>query len=181
MGTNELVEKILADGRTKVAAIGEERDKAIAETQKRAAAEVAAIETEYAEQTRRACDAILERARSRARMEKRNAVLAARWQTLDRAVKRAEEKLLGDPGYADFVTGIVKTYARPESVASLSEADTRAFGARVAVKLGEPASISGGVMIRTGKEEMNFALGEALLSLRDELARDLSQILFGVG
>jgi vacuolar-type H+-ATPase subunit E/Vma4 len=178
MGTNELVEKILADGKARVAAIGQERDHALADTQKRTAAEVAAIESEYAEQTRRASDAILERANSRARMEKRNAVLAARWRTLDRAVKRAEEKLLGDPGYADSVTGIVKRYARPESVVSLSEADTRAFGARVGARLGGPAPISGGVMIRTGKEEMNFALGEALLSLRDELARDLSQILF---
>jgi vacuolar-type H+-ATPase subunit E/Vma4 len=178
MGTNKLVEKILADGRAKAAVIYEERDKAVAETQKRMAAEVAAIESECAEQTRRACDAVLERAHSRARMEKRNAVLAARWQTLDRVVKRAEEKLLGDPGYADFVIGVIKKYARPDSVVSLSEADMRAFGTRVGAKLGEPAPISGGVMIRSGKEELNFALGHALLSLRDELARDLSQTLF---
>jgi vacuolar-type H+-ATPase subunit E/Vma4 len=178
MGTNELVEKILADGKARVSAIAEERNKAVVETQKRSAAEVAAIESVRAERSKRECEAVLERARSRARMEERNAVLAARWQVLDRAVKRAEEKLLGDPGYADFVTGIVKKYARPESVASLSEADMRAFGARVGARLGEPASISGGVMIRSGKEEMNFALGEALLSLRDELARELSQTLF---
>ena len=178
MGTNELVEKILADGKARVAAIGEERDRAVAETQERAAAEVAAVEADCAEQTRIAYDAVIERARSRARIEKRNAVLAARWQTLDRVVKRAEEKVLGDPGYADFVTRVVKKYARPDSVVSLSEADTRAFGARVGAKLGEPVPISGGVMIRSGKEELNFALGEALLSLRDDLARDLSQTLF---
>jgi V/A-type H+-transporting ATPase subunit E len=181
MGTNELVEKILSDGRAKVTAIAAERDKAVAEVQKRSDSEAAAVESDCTERSKRDCEAVLERARSRARMEKRNAVLAARWQVLDRAVKRAEEKLLTSPGYADFVTAIVKKYARPESVASLSEADTRAFGARVGAKLGEPAAISGGVMIRTGKEELNFALGEALLSLRDELARELSQILFGVG
>lgn len=178
MGTNELVEKILADGKARVAAIGEERDGAVAQTQERAAAEVAAAESDCAEQTRIACDAVIERARSRARIEKRNAVLAARWQTLDRVVKRAEEKVLGDPGYAGFVARVVKKYARPDSVVSLSEADTRAFGARVGAKLGEPVPISGGVMIRSGKEELNFALGEALLSLRDDLARDLSQTLF---
>lgn len=181
MGTNELVEKILADGKARAGAIAAERDKAIAETQKRVAAVVAAIESDCVERTRRERDAILERARSRARMEKRNAVLAARWQTLDRAVKRAEEQLLGDPGYVGLVTGIVKKYARPESAVSLSEADTRAFGARIGVKLGEPATISGGVVIRSGKEEMSFALGEALIALRDELARDLSQVLFAAG
>lgn len=178
MGTNELVEKILADGKERVAAIAAERDKAVAETQKRSAAEVAAIESDSAERSKRECEAVLERARSRARMEKRNAVLAARWLVLDHAVKRAEEKVLADHGYADFVIGVVKRNARPESVASLSEADTRAFGARIGTKLGEPAPISGGVMIRSGKQELNFALGEALTSFRDELARDLSSILF---
>jgi len=181
MGTNELVQKILADGSAKVAAIGAERDKAVAEIQKRSASEVAAVESDWEGRSKRDCEAVLERARSRARMEKRNAVLAARWQVLDRAVKRAEEKVLADPRYADFVAAIVKKHARPESVVSLSEADTSAFGNRLGVKLGEPVPISGGVMIRSGKEELNFALGEAMTSLRDELARDLSQILFEAG
>jgi len=178
MGTNELVEKILADGRERVAAIAAERDCAVAETRKRSAAEAAAIESDYAERSRRDCGAIIERARSQARLQQRNTVLAARWQVLDRAVGRAQEKVLADHGYADFVIGLVKKNARPDSVALLSEADARSFGARLDTKLGEPLSITGGVMIRTGKEELNFSLAEALLALRDELACDLSGILF---
>ena len=178
MGTNELVEKILADGKARVAAIATERDRTVAEARKRSAAEVAAIESDFAERSRRECDAILERTRSRARLEMRNAVLAARWQVLDRAVGRAQEKVLADPGYADSIVRLVKEHAGPESVASLSEPDTRSFGAKMGTKVGEPAPIAGGVMIRTGKEELNFSLGEALSALRDELARDLSQILF---
>jgi vacuolar-type H+-ATPase subunit E/Vma4 len=178
MGTNELVEKILADGKARVAAIAAERDGAVAETRKRSAAEVAAIESDCAERSRRDCHAILERARSRARLEQRSATLAARWQVLDRAVGRAQEKVLADPGYADSVIRLVRQHARPESVASLSAADTRSFGSRLGARMGEPVSIAGGVMIRTGKEELNFSLAEALSALRDELARDLSQILF---
>lgn len=178
MGTSELVEKILADGKQRVAAIAAERDRAIAETRKRSAAEVTVIESDSAERSRRECDAILERARSRARLEKRNAVLAARWQMLDRAAQRAQEKIVADHGYADSIIRLVKKHARPESVASLSEPDTRSFGAKLGTKLGEPLSITGGVMIRTGKVGLNFSLDVALLELRDELARDLSQILF---
>ena len=178
MGTNELVEKILADGKQRVAAIVAERDRAVAETRRRSAAEIAVIESDRAERVRRDCDAILERTRSRARMQQRNAVLAARWQVLDRAVRLAQEKVLADPGYADFVIGLVKKNARPDSVALLSESDSRSFGARLGAKLGERLPIAGGVMIRTGKEELNFSLAEALLALRDELARDLSRILF---
>jgi vacuolar-type H+-ATPase subunit E/Vma4 len=178
MGTSELVEKILAEGKVRVAAIAAERDRAVAETRKRSAAEVAVIESDCAERSRRDSDAILERARSQARLQRRNAVLAARWQVLDRAVGRAQERVLADAGYADSIVRLVKQHAGPESVASLSELDTRSFGTRLGVKVGEPLSIPGGVMIRTGKEELNFSLAEALSALRDELARDLSQILF---
>jgi vacuolar-type H+-ATPase subunit E/Vma4 len=178
MGTNELVEKILADGKQRVAAIAAERDRAVAETRKRSAAEVAVIESDCAERSRRDCDAILERARSQARLQRRNAVLAARWQVLDRAVGRAQEKVLADHGYADSIVRLVKQHAGPESVASLSEADTRSFGMSLGTKVGEPLPIPGGVMIRTGKEELNFSLAEALSALRDELARDLSRMLF---
>jgi len=179
MGTSELVEKILADGKARVAAIAAERDRAVAETQKRSAAEVAVIESDCAERSRRDGDAVLERARSQARLLRRNAVLAARWQVLDRAVERAQEKVLKDPGYAGSIARLVKQHGRPESVASLSEADTRLFGPHLGVKLGQPAAIAGGVIIRTGKEELNFSLSEALSGLRDDHTRDLSQILFG--
>jgi vacuolar-type H+-ATPase subunit E/Vma4 len=181
MGTNELVEKILADGKSRVAAIAAERDRAVAEARKRSAAEVAVIESDCAERSRRECDAIIERARSQARLQRRNAVLAGRWQVLDRAVGLAQEKVLTDSGYADSVIGLVKKNAGPDSVARLSEADARSFGARLGTKLGEPLPIAGGVMIRTGKEELNFSLSEALVGLRDEHTRDLSQILFGAG
>jgi vacuolar-type H+-ATPase subunit E/Vma4 len=180
MGTNELVEKILKDGKARAAGIAAERDRTVTETQERAAAEVAAIESDYAARTGRERDAIIERAHSHARLEQRNAVLAARWQVLDRAVRYAQEKVLADPGYADSVVELVKKHARPESVASLSEVDTRSFGTRLGTKVGKPLPIAGGVMIRTGKEELNFSLAEALSALRDELARDLSQILFKI-
>jgi len=178
MGTNELVEKILADGKARAATIAAERDKAVAETRKRSAAEIATIESDSAERSKRECEAVLERARSRARMEKRNAVLAARWQVLDHAVQRAQEKVLADSGYADFMVKLVKEHARPGSVVSLSEADTRSFGARLDTKVGDPLPLAGGMMIRTGKVGLNFSLSLALSELRDELARDLSQILF---
>jgi vacuolar-type H+-ATPase subunit E/Vma4 len=178
MGTNELVEKILTDGKERAAAIATDRDKAVAETRKRSADEVAGIETDFAERSKRECEAILERARSRARLEKRNAVLAARWQVLDHAVQRAQEKVLADSGYADFIVDLVKKHTRPGSVVSLSEADTRSFGPRLDMKVGDPLPLAGGMMIRTGKVGLNFSLDVALSELRDELARDLSNILF---
>ena len=178
MGTNELVEKILGDGRARVAAIVAERERAVAGTRARAAAEVAAIEAETRQKTERECGAVMERARGKARLEQRNAVLAARWQVLDLAVRRAQEKLLADPAYPELIVGLVRKYARPGSVARLTSADSRLFGTRLGLPLAEPLSSAGGVLIRTGKEELNFSMGEALSALRDELARDLYRVLF---
>jgi vacuolar-type H+-ATPase subunit E/Vma4 len=178
MGTNELVEKIRADSRERVAGINAERDRTVADTRTRAAAEVAVIESESGERSRRECGAILERARGRARLERRNAVMAARWQVLDLVARRAQDKLLADPGYADLVLQLVKKYARPDSVVRLSEADSRSFGVRLGKTSGKPAPIAGGVLIQTGKVGLNFSLTETLSALREELARDLSQILF---
>ena len=178
MGTSELVEKILADGRGRVAAVAAERDRTVAEIRDRAAGEVAAIESDCEERSRRDCGAIVERARSQARLGRRNAVLAARWRVLDLVVRRAQEKVLAGPGYADAVLELVKKYARSDSVVRLSPADSQSLGVRLGKALGEPAPIAGGVLIRTGKEELNFSLAEALSGLRDELARDLSRMLF---
>jgi vacuolar-type H+-ATPase subunit E/Vma4 len=178
MGTTELVEKIKSEGRGRVAEVEAERDRAVADIRARAESEAKAIESEVRPQTQRERDSILERARSRARLEQRNAVLAARWEVLDRAAKRAQEKFLADPGYADFIVGLVKKHAQDGSVAFLSEADSKSFGERLGTKLGKPRPLAGGVMIRTGKVELNFSLGVALSELRDELARDLSQVLF---
>jgi len=178
MGTNELVQKILADGKVRAAAIAAERDRAVADNRARAAAEVAAIESDYTERSRRDGGAIIERARSQARLQRRNTVLAARWQVLDIAVRRAQDKFLADAGYADLMLRLVEKHARPDSVVRMSPADSRAFGARLGKTLGEPAPITGGMLIRTGREELNFSLAEALSALRDELARELSKILF---
>jgi vacuolar-type H+-ATPase subunit E/Vma4 len=178
MGTNELVEKILADGRKRAAGISAERDRTVGETRARAASEVAGVEADNAERSRRECNAILERARSSARLAQRSAVLTARWKVLDLVVQRAQEKFLADKGYPDMLMRLVEKHARPDSVVRLSAADSRSFGARLGKKLGEPAPLAGGVLVRTGKEELNFSLAEALSALRDELSRDLSQILF---
>ncbi len=178
MGTSELVEKIRSDGRAQVTSVEADRDRAVAEIRARAQAEVGAIESESRVRTERERSAIVERARGRARLEQRNAVVAARWMVLDRVRELAGKKITSDPGYPELVSRLVQKHARPESEVRLSEADTRAFGARLGKKTGKPAAIAGGVLIRTGKQELNFSLSEGLQALGDSLAAELSRILF---
>jgi len=177
MGKSELVEKILADARTRAACIDAERTRKVAEVEARAEAERNALAAENAERIRRETEIILERARSTARLQKRSAVLTARWQVLDRVIEAAKQRLLADSRYAGMVAGLVKKYAKPGAVVRLSPADTETFGSKLPVAPGKPASIIGGVIIVNGREELNFSLDDSLALVKQELAAELSRVL----
>jgi vacuolar-type H+-ATPase subunit E/Vma4 len=178
MGKSELVEKILADARAKAASLDAERARRVAEAGARAEAERNVLAAENAELTRREVEVILERARSTARLQKRSAVLAARWQAIDRVIERTKQRLLADSGYAGLVVGLAKKYAKPGALVRLSPADTERFGKRLPVAVGQPAPIDGGVIIVNGREELNFSLGDSLAEVKQELAAELSRVLF---
>lgn len=179
MGVTEILAKIAADGAVRVAAVTQECDRQLAAIRSRSDTEVELIRVEWADRTGRDADAIVERARGGARLQQRNAVLAARWLVLDQALDRARQKALSDKDYAEAVSGLVRRQARADSEVFLSESDVMSLASRLpGVKLA-PARIAGGAIIRTGKMELNFSLEEMLKSAREELAADLSRALFG--
>jgi vacuolar-type H+-ATPase subunit E/Vma4 len=178
MGQTELLAKIRSDGRDRAAVVERERDLAVAEIRTRLAGETAQVEAESRSRTERETSVLLERARSRARLAARNAVLAARWGVLDKAIALARQRVVADPAYPDMVVALVKKHARPGAEVRLSAADTKRFGSRLPVRVGEPAAIDGGAVIRSGKEEMNFSLVDSLASIREALAAELAQVLF---
>jgi V/A-type H+-transporting ATPase subunit E len=178
MGKAELVDKILGDGRDRAAQVDAERDRAVAAIRARLADEVRRLEAESAERVRRDTGVILERARSSARIKRRNALLQARWQVLDQVIEQAGAKLLTDPGYPELVAGLVRRHAVQNAEVHLSEADTRRFGRELGFKVGAPVPIDGGAVIKTGRQELNFALADALSSVREDLAAELSASLF---
>jgi vacuolar-type H+-ATPase subunit E/Vma4 len=178
MGATELLEKIRLDGRARVAAVEAERNRTLGEVEARTRSEVAAIEAEGRARGSREATAIVERAQSSARLVKRNAVLAARWEVMDRVAGLARERVLADPDYPAMVCRLVKRHAGPDSVARLSEQDTLRFGGKVGATLGKPAAIAGGVLIEAGRQQMSFSLSDTLAAGRDEEAARLSEILF---
>jgi vacuolar-type H+-ATPase subunit E/Vma4 len=179
MGANELVEKILADGRERVVAIAQERDRQVAGIKERSGSEAAHLRAGWTDKAGRDAGATIERARGSARLQLRNAVLAARWLAFDRAVEMARERVLSDKAYPDAVAGTVRRHAKADSEILVSESDVKLLAARLPGLKLTPARIAGGAIVRTGREEMDFSLDELLKAAREELAADLSRVLFG--
>lgn len=178
MGASELLERIRNDGRDRAAVIRSEKASLLAELAKRLADELTAIAVDARERETSEAARIVERARGRAGLTVRNAGLAARWQALERVVAAAEQCIVQDQGYEKLIAELVQKYARPDSEVRLSEADTKRFGTRLTVKPGAPVAISGGVLIRTGRKELNFALHDALVAECEVQASELSRLLF---
>ncbi len=180
MGKAELVAKILSDGQARAAAIKAECDLRCAEVESRTRAELARLEAEAGERLKRETGAILERARSTARLQRRARVLAAKWAVLDQVAQAARQQVLSAAWYPELVRGIIQRYAGDGAEVRLSPDDTRRLGSSLppGTKLGEPVRIDGGVVIRRGREELGFALGETIAALRDQLVSELSRMLF---
>jgi vacuolar-type H+-ATPase subunit E/Vma4 len=180
MGRSELVAKILSDGQARAAAIRAESARRRTEIESRTQAELDRLQAEAGEKTRHEAGMILERARSAARLARRNRLLAAKWTVLEQVAETARQRLLAAAWYPELVRGIIRRYATDGAEVRLSAADTENLGSGLppGVRLGEPAPIDGGAIVRVGREELNFALGDRLTSVRDQLISDLSRTLF---
>ncbi len=180
MSTAALVEKIRSDGQARVAGINNNRDKKIAEIEERLANEVNELEQEYQERIERETRLIKERVGSRARLEQRKNLLAAKWEVIERVLESAQTQVLEDEKYPQLIKDIVERYAPSDSVVRLSAADTEKFGRKLGVELGEPAGIKGGVIIEKKKQRqiLDFSVEETLGAIREELASELAGLLF---
>ncbi|HDQ99370.1 MAG TPA: hypothetical protein ENN51_03680 [candidate division WOR-3 bacterium] len=179
MGATELLERIRYDGRERLRSVEAGRDEELAGIAARREAEKTRLESEFKERREREVARILERARSRARLDRRKAVLAAQWRVIDRVFARARELLPADPDYPNLLKELAGRYGGDGVVVRLSPADTDRHGGRLGVKLGEPTDIAGGLLAESGRKVVDCSLDEALDAMRGQLAPLLAADLFG--
>lgn len=194
MGTSELIKKILADARAQVEAILREKERQIAEVQRRATATQAQLKTENAQKIRERTQAILDNARSRAELEKKKILLQARWGVINSVCEKAKQAILSRPDYLTLLQHLIEKFAPPGATVHLSPADSARFNRAprhserseeslvfysLTFRIGEPLPISGGVVIQHGREKFDLSLDTVLSEARDDLitalARNLSQ------
>lgn len=181
MGTKELVDKILADARKRVAAIDAEREREVKEIEERLKQTEERLKREQKERIEKRVSVILENKRSRARLEAKKILLEAKWNVIEKICEKAKDAIVKSPQYGSILKRLVEKYADDDATVHLSENDRARLGSQLRVKLGEPVPISGGLIIRKEKEEIDLSLDSALNLAREELLTELAQTLFPEG
>jgi vacuolar-type H+-ATPase subunit E/Vma4 len=179
MGATELLAKLGADARTRAQSIRAEQEQAVRSIISRAEDEAARTLAEGRRLADHEVERVLERARGRARLAVRNATLAARWQVLRRVTAAAEQRVLGDSGYAGLVAGLVSRYATDGAAVHLSAADAQRLGASLRTKSAESVPISGGVIIQSGRTALSFVLRDTIEEQCEAKSAELGRMLFG--
>lgn len=181
MGTKELIDRILEEARERAAAIRKEKEQQVLEIEERVREYETRLVAEQREQIKNRVETILKNSRSRAGLECQKIMLQAKWRVIDRVWKEAKEKIINSPDYGAILKRLAQRYAQPDSTVHLSEADKNRYGSELQVRLGEPVAIAGGMIIRTGREEIDLSLDSLLNSVQEELITELAQVLFPSG
>jgi len=178
MATKELLDRIAGDARDRLAAVRAEETKEVVVIRGRLEAEVAKLRGEARTRIERETSLITERQRSQARLDERKTVLAAKWRVIDRAFDQARKRVLESKEYPTAVASIIENHAPGDSTVMLSEADASRLASKLAGRKVEQAAIAGGVVIRQGRQFVDYSLDVTLGALRNELAGELARVLF---
>ncbi len=179
MGIELLTDKIVSEAREKAEEVLAQAHARTEEIRQSAAKTVAQLEASARESVEKETRAILERARSRVRLQRRNALLAARWRVIDRVLAAGREAVLSDPGYADTLANLVRRYRDHGWSVYISEQDERLYGKNLGTA--GRAAISGGAVFKRERVEIDLSLDSVIAQIREELAGRLAQILFPEG
>jgi vacuolar-type H+-ATPase subunit E/Vma4 len=178
VGTKELIEKIISDAREQVKAIEADTAKRLKAIDEQRQALEAKLRAENDERIRNRIAAIMENARSQAELEAKKIILAAKWQLLTRIADQVKQSIIKSPDYGNILKKLAHKYADQEATVHLSPADTRQFGTQLNLKIGEPVPISGGVIIRRPREEIDCSLDSVLNQVLEATISELAAILF---
>jgi vacuolar-type H+-ATPase subunit E/Vma4 len=176
MGSEELLGRIRADGRAKVAEVRAERDRQVGEIEARFGAEAGRLEQEFRARIEQETKQALERARSRARLDARKELLAARWQVIEDVFGQARARVLSDPEYPALLKALAAKHRGKDGRVRLSAADVKRLGKGLNAETDR--DIDGGLRVEFGRQVLDFSLGESLGAIRDELAPRLAEKLF---
>ena len=185
----------------------QEADKEVEEIRRRASNQVEDIRVSYDAICKSAKEEILQNAAEKAKDQKRRtegasaldhrkAVLQQKQEMIDRAFETAEEKmrLLPKEKQIDFLSRIAVENAKGTEIVLLNEKDKNELGEELLKAMNnrmlesgkagkmvlseQTGSFSGGMVLIDGNMEQNYSYEVLLRSRREEMALEVSRILF---
>ena len=110
-------------------------------------------------------------------MERRKLLLAARWKAIERVFEEVRRRAVEGERYVELLRAIAGRHASEGAIVRLSREDTERYGGSLGVKVGEPVGISGGALVETGRQVLDYSLDEALAAVRAKMASELDRML----
>lgn len=178
VGKRELIDKILADARLRAEAILQEADHEVQLIHRRLEEAKKRLEIETEEKIRLRVNSILENARSRGELEAKKMILAAKWRLIEKLKERIRTEVVNSPEYPILLKRLAIKYGGPDTKVHLSPADKDRYGNQMEIELGEPVAISGGMLIRREREEVDLSLETLLDRVIEENITAISEIVF---
>ncbi|MEW6244558.1 MAG: V-type ATP synthase subunit E family protein [Bacillota bacterium] len=169
-----------------------EADEILAEARRRAERESEAI----LDAARKEAEEIKRRLITLANLESRRRVSSAKEQLVSRAFELALERLanMDRQRYSDYLVEMLVRVAQGTEAVRFSEKDMQSIAAQVVARanerlasLGRPAGLTvsdrtvqtvGGVILSSGKKEVNLTFESALSLIRDDLLTEVAAVLF---
>lgn len=206
-GIEKITEKIIGEARLYEEVTLEETSKSCADIRDKYASEADFIKAKAADRANKEAESIISRALSNSEQARRNALLSAKSEMIDRAFALALDKLcaLGEAEYRELFTRLLKdavnerletrrrnadefgdiyegdtafTIITNEHDAALAAAVSDGIGAKVTLSP-ERAAIRGGFILRGGDIEVNCSLEVLVSGLRDKLEGEVCRALIG--
>ncbi|MEO0115164.1 MAG: V-type ATP synthase subunit E [candidate division WOR-3 bacterium] len=180
MSLEKIKQKILDEAEIKRQEIINQYEAKIAEIKKKTDAEIKNIYQTAEQQSKIEAQSILDRTATEAKLEQRKLLLKAKWEIIDNIFATAERRFLELPEYLTLLKDLITRHTSEENCEVIINPDDKAQIANQFpnVRLIEDPTIKGGIIIRTGRTEMNFTLDALLCRLKEELIIELAKILF---
>lgn len=179
MSAGALIDKIADDARRAAEAIERDALDAVASVTARSRMRAEQLEVEARLQAKREAAVIVERARSQARLLRRNAVLTGRWRAIEAVVQRATSLLTSDADYRQVLVELARRHLGSGGSVHFSDRDTPAMRELLGPRVGASVAISGGLVVRNRGQQLDYSIDVLLAVARQRLSADLARILSG--
>ena len=198
MPVEAIVEKILSDAKTEAEEILRSYRQKVEALEKERDGEVGRLRTEADEEGKLRGEEAVRRLLSSTQMEARKSILRLKQDLIDQVFEVAHDKVrrLKDVEYREFIKALILKVAEtgdeeivvgkrdtkritPAFVTSVNKALKKA-GKEGKLHLGTPSSeITGGVILRRGRKEVNATLSALFAAARRELESEVAEVLLG--
>jgi vacuolar-type H+-ATPase subunit E/Vma4 len=179
MSIEKLTSTIIESAQQKAKEITDKYEQEIQKINNNANEEIAKLVQENDEYIARQKSLVQTRLISNAQLKAQQEILKIKWKIIDNVFTQAKQRFLASEDYLSFIKDIISTNNDSDSELFISKHDQEKFQKSFpGLKYTASDDLTGGLIIRKGRIELNFSIDKIFESLKNDLIIDLSKLLF---